>query len=447
MKKIKILFATLLVGLFSVSVYAQTNYVSKFNASSVQVQSQIFDNGTYVGIGNNTPFSGAKLRVDYNESLSSGSRNYIMAELSANGVSGICDVSGRLGQVVVNSNNAGISSVRGIVTNLTQVGNSGSVTSTVVGGRFENTINDPVVSAKAANGEYYIGGSISQLSGSITTYPSIGAVAAVIGQDNINASGTYAGYFQGKGHFTGDLSTEGGLNVDGTGFFKDFVYIGFTDPSLDGELRVFGETHVLKASNSNNVKVSSVGQNKNSGAESRLLYTIPWLGDGGYTSLAEEGDVGLIWTDLEAASNRNLDAGLVIAPHNVADRGIRIAANGHVQVGAEWYTGTGTLTEDARMSVDGALIAKEVLVTTTGWADYVFEDDYQLMDMNTLASYIEVNNHLPDVPCTDEVMDQGVNIGEMQAILLKKIEELTLYTLQQQQQIESLKSEIQNTKG
>ncbi|WP_303922521.1 hypothetical protein [Draconibacterium sediminis] len=74
--------------------------------------------------------------------------------------------------------------------------------------------------------------------------------------------------------------------------------------------------------------------------------------------------------------------------------------------------------------------------------DYVFEDDYRLMSLSELQNYLEKNKHLPEIPSAKEMEKEGVDLSEMNMLLLKKVEELTLYVLEQQKQIEALKREI-----
>lgn len=81
------------------------------------------------------------------------------------------------------------------------------------------------------------------------------------------------------------------------------------------------------------------------------------------------------------------------------------------------------------------------------WSDYVFDPDYQLMPIQDLRDYIFTNRHLPDMPSETEVMENGIELGDMQSILLKKIEELTLYVLQQQETIEQLEQRIVDLEG
>lgn len=94
--------------------------------------------------------------------------------------------------------------------------------------------------------------------------------------------------------------------------------------------------------------------------------------------------------------------------------------------------------------VNGGIITEKVTIKTPGswWPDYVFSPDYELMPADDLRDYITANRHLPDVPSEKEVTADGVELGGMQSILLKKIEELTLYMLQQQEKIDRLEQRI-----
>lgn len=81
-----------------------------------------------------------------------------------------------------------------------------------------------------------------------------------------------------------------------------------------------------------------------------------------------------------------------------------------------------------RLTSNGVLETIEVTVEASIWSDYVFNDDYTLPGLNEVEKYIAENKHLPDIPSEADVKEEGINLGEMDALLLKKIEELTLYT-------------------
>ena len=84
-----------------------------------------------------------------------------------------------------------------------------------------------------------------------------------------------------------------------------------------------------------------------------------------------------------------------------------------------------------KLAVEGKIGAREINVTTTNpFPDYVFESSYNLPSLEEVERYIKKNNHLPDVPTAKEVEKDGVDLGEMNILLLKKIEELTLYVIE-----------------
>lgn len=97
---------------------------------------------------------------------------------------------------------------------------------------------------------------------------------------------------------------------------------------------------------------------------------------------------------------------------------------------------------DARLMVDGKIVAKSAYVKIVDWADYVFSDNYKLASLNEVESYYKSNKHLPEIPSEKEVVENGIDIAEMNKLLLKKIEELTMYVVQQQKEIEKLKEKI-----
>ena len=94
-----------------------------------------------------------------------------------------------------------------------------------------------------------------------------------------------------------------------------------------------------------------------------------------------------------------------------------------------------------KLAVGGSLIAEEVVIKVqASWPDYVFAPGYKKFTLSELEKYIIANKHLPDVPAAQQVEDEGVKVGEMNYILLKKIEELTLYVIELKKEIETIKS-------
>ena len=114
-----------------------------------------------------------------------------------------------------------------------------------------------------------------------------------------------------------------------------------------------------------------------------------------------------------------------------------------VQRNGDVGIGTTELADGYRLSVDGKIAAEEILVDLSGdWPDYVFQEDYDLRSLEEVQSFIDENGHLPGVPAAQEVEDEGVVLGEMNRVLMEKVEELTLYILMQEKRIKALESTV-----
>ncbi len=94
------------------------------------------------------------------------------------------------------------------------------------------------------------------------------------------------------------------------------------------------------------------------------------------------------------------------------------------------------------MRVNGTVIATKMMVKTDVWADYVFDKNYKLNSLDEIDSYIKINKHLPDVPSANEVIEKGIDIAQMNTLLLKKVEELTLLMIEQHKTISALQNKV-----
>lgn len=102
--------------------------------------------------------------------------------------------------------------------------------------------------------------------------------------------------------------------------------------------------------------------------------------------------------------------------------------------------GTGTFATGHALSVNGKVACEEVRVQLQAeWPDYVFKDSYELRTLDEVQSFISKNGYLPGVPSANKIATNGLQLGEMNRVLMEKIEELMLYTLQQQKEMDALK--------
>jgi len=105
--------------------------------------------------------------------------------------------------------------------------------------------------------------------------------------------------------------------------------------------------------------------------------------------------------------------------------------------------GIGTTIPDQKLTVKGKIHAEEVIVDlNVPVADYVFKPTYKLMPLHEVEQFVKINSHLPEIPSATEITKNGLSMGEMQNKLLQKVEELTLYAIQQNKKIETLEKEI-----
>ncbi len=94
-----------------------------------------------------------------------------------------------------------------------------------------------------------------------------------------------------------------------------------------------------------------------------------------------------------------------------------------------------------KLAVKGKIGAEEIQVKANYWSDLVFYNDYKLRDLEEVEAFIKENKHLPDIPSENDVMKNGINVGEMDAKLLQKIEEITIYMIELNKEVKSLRQE------
>jgi len=164
--------------------------------------------------------------------------------------------------------------------------------------------------------------------------------------------------------------------------------------------------------------VSAFGQGDNE--------TLSWFQ--GWTAVDEP----LYGTHSVVVPYRNRFKGEVFLPGNSLWNG-----EGNVGIGT-------TDPRGYRLAVNGKIRAQEIKVEAAPWPDYVFNKSYYLPTLQETEKHIKEKGHLPGIPSAEEVKTNGIDLGEMNAKLLKKIEELTLYLIEQKKEIQSQGEELKN---
>lgn len=152
---------------------------------------------------------------------------------------------------------------------------------------------------------------------------------------------------------------------------------------------------------------------------------------------------GKVFLFLEKLDSRLVVGGTNYLPeHKFVVKDGSAMIEGNILTDANIGIGTSSFVDGSdtyRLSVEGKVRAHAIKVYTD-WADYVFEEDYKLPTLTEVENYINENGHLKDIPSAKKVEENGIEVGEMNKLLLQKIEELTLYVIELNKEIEELKT-------
>ncbi|MCW3787917.1 hypothetical protein [Plebeiibacterium sediminum] len=266
------------------------------------------------------------------------------------------------------------------------------------------------------------------------------------GKINITAGNslTYAGDIQiaaGRGPVGGNIDIIGGSTSAPSGgninfyrlsssnkilsmFIKGsngYVGIGYSNPSY--KLDVDGTTRT------NSLITENIKILKN-GTTSKILFSAQ-TNDPGEIRHIENNNSAQLWID----PSDDFDAGatndfFIVGEPDTNTQRFWVRGDGATYINKSLGIGK-TPTSDAKLDVAGTIRAEEILVEANGnTADFVFADDYSLKDLAEVENYIKSHKHLPDIPSAEEMEASSVNLAEMNKLLLQKVEELTLYTIE-----------------
>lgn len=260
-------------------------------------------------------------------------------------------------------------------------------------------------------------------------------------------SGSNIGYLQADGNdlklatYIGNDSGRVILRADGSD--ELFVHpsgeisINTGTPYSGFELGIFGDLHVSSQIALGTTDEVPTAQLTISGTDDVVVID----GTDPYIQMQDDGEnIGFVRADGEdiqfGLTGSNDDGKLILRTNSQTQMYINDA--GDIVMGLESVIPK----SGYKLNVDGRVVCEELRVEISPWADYVFDENYRLMNLYELEKFINGNNHLPGIPAANEIEMNGLHVGEMQGKMMEKIEELTLYIIELQKQNDLLAEKI-----
>jgi len=237
--------------------------------------------------------------------------------------------------------------------------------------------------------------------------------------DNNNNAANY--YFDGITNGATNFS----VRADGQGYFAGNVGIGNANP--DAKLTVFATT-ALGGVTKNSVLLSTVGGPSGSNNFKNNLWLVRnSAGNDWLTARLHDGisiDVSFLSPQTDTRTWWERDPSKDVQSWGTSANTYLSIVQGNVAIGTLDPKGY-------KLAVNGGVIATSVTVKTYPWPDFVFKKGYRLQSLQDMKKYVDKYQHLPEVPSAEQISKTGLNLGEMNRLLMKKVEELTLYLMQQ----------------
>lgn len=210
-------------------------------------------------------------------------------------------------------------------------------------------------------------------------------------------------------------STTFSVRQDGQGYFAGNVGIGTSNPLTP--LSVVGVATVT-VNNATGDNSNLLLYNNNALNTSHDPRGTIWLDNDGHLKIRSVTGYGTAFRNTSNTSDIM----------TVTDNGLSI--------------GTSTMPSGYSFAVNGSAIATSITVRQYPWSDYVFKKDYRLPSLGEVKAYVELNHHLPEIPSEKEIATNGLNLGDMDKLLTKKVEELTLYLIEKDEKEKEQQSQI-----
>ena len=262
---------------------------------------------------------------------------------------------------------------------------------------------------------------------------------------NFNAPITSGGWARGSFNVASDKTTRiGGMGLLGSGNTPVHYYIAHGNSPWDSGLGLYIKSNgnVGIGTVTPNAKLDVRGDISITGSEQAVDSYISELKFiNFYTTTSPMASIG-VKTRKEGSAPYNY-SNLIFNTsngYNTLSEKMRITESGNVGIGT-------TTTGSHKLAVEGSIGAREIKVEGSGWSDFVFENTYNLPSLQEVEAHIKEKGHLKDIPSAKEVEENGFYLGAMDAKLLQKIEELTLYTIEQEKKLQSQDEKIELLKG